>query len=51
MLSADALAYYQGKTGKTELRFLNSPAVGSKVIPIKSVPVHVVVGFYLSFYH
>ena len=48
MLSADALAYYQGKT---DLQISNNfRAVGSAhaLLIIKSVPVHVVVGFYLN---
>ena len=45
------MAYYQGKT---DVQTSNSyRAVGSAhaILIIKSVPVHVVVGFYLNFYH
>ena len=49
MLSAEAMAYYQGKTELLE--FSNLRAVGGHSLLIKSVPVHVVVGFYLNFYH
>ena len=51
MLSANARAYYQGKT---DVQISNNfRAVGSAhaLLIIKSVPVHVVVGFYLNFYH
>ena len=52
MLSANAMAYFQGKT---DVQFSNTfrAAVGSAhaLLIIKSVPVHVVVGFYLNFYH
>ena len=50
MLSANAMAYYQGKT---DVQISNNfRAVGAhSLLIIKSVPVHVVVGFYLNFYH
>ena len=45
------MAYYQGKT---DVQISNNfRAVGSShsLLIIKLVPVHVVVGFYLNFYH
>ena len=49
MLSANAMAYYQGKT---DVQFSNNlHVIGAHSLLIKSVPVHVVVGFYLNFYH